>query len=137
MPVTVTVRPGARTSIRELPFEGRGAGYWIIGEIVGRNVQVAYTAGAFSVPRTHTARLIDGLARRYGSVKVVHRGDLEKCVEACWRDGAPENAAACRCSCVGTNHGSGTAFMFTVGDRGRAGALSVQPAAWHSYIVRG
>lgn len=44
--ITVVIRPGKRTEIRNLPYEGKGAGYTILGDMFGasRRGQVEYGA---------------------------------------------------------------------------------------------
>lgn len=133
----MVIRPGRRTEIRNLPYEGKGAGYWILGDMFGasRRGQVDYAGGVWSVSRPHTNDVIQGLADRYGRVKVIQHGGLDKCVEACWHRGNPETAWLCECSCAGRNHGSGMPYEHTVGGDGPSGALSVQASAPHVFYV--
>ena len=137
--LTVTIRPnGKRTEISNLPFEGKGHGYGILGDMFGasRDGQVEYHRGIWSVSRPHTNAVVLGLAARYGTVKVVQHGGIEKCVESCWKKGKPENALLCECACAGRNHGSGAPYMVTVGGvGGPGGALSVQASAAHEFYV--
>jgi len=135
--ITVTIRPNQRTEIRNMPYEGKGAGYTILGDMFGasRRGQVEYGGGVWSVSRPHTNAVILGLADRYGRVKVIQHGGVEKCVEACWNKGKPENAWLCECACAGRNHGSGVPYKKTVGGGGPGGALSVQASAPHEFYV--
>jgi len=135
--ITVVIRPKRRTEIRDLPFEGPGAGYRILGDMFSatRQGQVDYVNRVWSVSRPHTNAVILGLAVRYGRVKVIQHGGVEKCVEACWKTGMPENAMTCECACAGRNHGSGMPYKITVGSGGAGGALSVQASAPHEYYV--
>lgn len=137
--VTVTIRPGRRTEIQNMPFEGNGRGYTILGDMFGasRRGQVDYSPNSrsWSVSRPHTNAVILGLAARYGRVKVIQHGGVEKCVEACWKTGLPENAWLCECACAGRNHGSGQPFRVTVGGDGPGGQLSVQARAPHEFYV--
>lgn len=51
--ITVTIRPHRRwTEVRGLPYEGAGAGYSIIGTMIGatRKDQVKYERGASASP---------------------------------------------------------------------------------------
>lgn len=134
--VTVVIRPGARTEIRNLPFEGKGAGYSILGDMfhASRRGQVKYGGGVWTVARPHTNAVILGLAERYGRVKVIQHGGLDKCVENCWQ-GNPTNAWLCECACAGRNHGSGTPYAHTVSGNGLGGALSVQASEPHEFYV--
>ena len=135
--VTVSIRPNKRTEIRNMPFEGKGAGYTILGDMFGasRRGQVEYVGGVWSVSRPHTNAVILGLAARYGRVRVIQHGGVEKCVEACWKKGLPENAWLCECACAGRNHGSGVPYELTVGGTGPGGPLSVQASAPHEFYV--
>lgn len=137
--VTVTIRPnGKRTEIRNMPWEGKGAGYTILGDMFGasRHGQVDFAGGVWSVSRSHTNAIILGLAARYRRVKVIQHGGLEKCVEACWNKGKPENSWLCECSCAGQNHGSGQPYKLTVSGAGGAGGeLSVQASAPREFFV--
>jgi hypothetical protein len=133
MTITVTIRPnGARTEVRDLPWEGRGAGYRIVGEAIGasREGQVQHIGGGvFTVSRPHTVGLIGALATRYGRIRVIQYGGQTMCVEACWKSQHPENAWQCSCSCAGANHGSGQPLDLIVDEAGPAGALSVSRSA--------
>lgn len=136
--VTVTIRPnGKRTEISNLPYEGKGAGYTILGDMIGatRRGQVEYSARNWTVSRAHSNEVILGLAARYGRVKVIQHGGVEKCVESCWKIGMPENAWLCECACAGRNHGSGAPYKVTVGGGGPGGTLSVQASAPHEFYV--
>ncbi len=137
--VVVTIRPDQRTEIENLPYEGRGAGYTTLGDMIGasRRGQVEYSASTrtWSVSRAHSNKVILGLAERYGRVKVIQYGGVDKCVEACWR-GNPKTAWQCKCSCAGRNPGSGSALKVTVGGAGGAGgALSVQASPPREFYV--
>jgi len=137
--VTVTIRPGKRTVIQNMPFEGKGRGYSILGDMFGasRRNQVDYDASTrtWSVSRPHTNAVIYGLADRYDRVKVIQYGGVDKCVEACWKQGRPENASLCECACAGRNHGSGAPYKVTVGGTGPGGALSVQASGPREFYV--
>lgn len=136
--LTVTIRPnGQRTEISNLPFEGKGRGYVILGDMFGasREGQVKYAGGVWTVSRSHTNEVVLGLAARYGTVKVIQHGGVEKCVESCWKTGKPENALLCECACAGRNHGSGAPYKIAVGGEGPGGALSVQASAPHEFYV--
>jgi len=135
--ITVTIRPNHRTEIRNLPYEGNGRGYTILGDMISasRQGQVQYGGGVWTVSRPHSNEVILGLAARYGKVKVIQYGGIEKCVEACWKKGKPENSWLCECSCAGRNHGSGTPYAITVSGGGPGGALSVQASAPHEFYV--
>jgi hypothetical protein len=135
--ITVTIRPKTRTEIRYLPYEGKGVGYEILGDMIGasRRGQVEYSDGVWTVARPHSNAVILGLAARYGRVKVVQHGGLEKCVELCWKTGKPENAWLCECACAGRNHGSGVPYKVSVGGNGPGGSLSVQASAPHEFFV--
>lgn len=139
MTVSVTIKPGKRTVIENMPFEGNGRGYSILGDMFGasRRGQVEYnqTARSWSVSRSHTNAVIYGLAGRYKRVKVVQYGGVDKCVEACWKSGLPENATTCECVCAGRNHGSGMPYKVTVDSAGPGGALSVQASAPREFYV--
>jgi hypothetical protein len=89
--VTVVIRPAKRTEIRNLPYEGKGAVYSILGEMfnASRKGQVEYNRGVWSVSRPHTIAVIFGLAERYGRVKVIQHGGVDKCVEQCWTAAIP------------------------------------------------
>jgi len=121
-----------------MPFEGKGTGYKILENMIGasRRGQVEYSVGSrtWSVARSHPNEVIFGLADRYGRVKVIQYGGVEKCVEACWK-GNPKTAWECKCSCAGRNHGSGSPYKVTVGGSGAGGALSVQASAPHEFFV--
>jgi hypothetical protein len=138
MTVTVTVRPGARTEIRGLPWGRPGEGYEIIGEAIraSRRGQVEYAHGAFTVARSHTVELIEALAARYGRVQVIHHGGLTKCVAECWR-ARPDTAYECECSCAGANHGSKHPLGRIVSENGPAGELSVASEGARVYDVFG
>ncbi|HYI32718.1 MAG TPA: hypothetical protein VEX88_04565 [Glaciibacter sp.] len=72
--IAVTIRPnGKRTEILNLPYEGKGRGYAILGDMIGasRQGQVQYAGGVWAVSRPHTNKVILGLAARYGKVKVM------------------------------------------------------------------
>ncbi|YCK79668.1 hypothetical protein M1D89_01135 (plasmid) [Arthrobacter sp. D3-18] len=136
--VTVVIRPaGARTEILNLPYEGRGAGYSILGDMfkASRSGQVEYNRGVWSVSRPHTSAVILGLVDRYGRVKVIQHGGVDKCVEQCWRRGKTENTWLCECACAGRNHGSGVPYAHTAGGNGPAGALSVQASEPREFYV--
>lgn len=135
--VTVTIKPGSRTEIRDMPFEGNGLGYTILGEMFGasRRGQVEYANRVWSVSRPHTNAIILGLAKRYGRVRVIQHGGLDKCVEQCWQRGNPNNAWTCECACAGRNHGSGFPYAVEVGGTSPGGALSVQPSAPREFFV--
>lgn len=136
--ITVVIRPsGARTEILNLPYEGKGVGYKILGDMfnASRMGQVKYNGGVWSVSRPHTDVVIHGLVQRYGRVKVIQHGGLDRCVEACWGRGNPENEWLCECACAGRNHGSGVPYAHTVGGNGPAGALSVQPSEPREFYV--
>lgn len=135
--VTVVIRPGQRTEIRSLPYEGRGAGYTILGNMFGatRRGQVEFASGVWSVSRPHTNAVILGLADRYGRVKVIQYGGVEKCVEQCWERGDPQNAWLCECACAGRNHGSKVPYALTVSNSGPHGALSVQASGPNEFYV--
>ncbi|MET4592674.1 hypothetical protein [Arthrobacter sp. 754] len=136
--VTVVIRPaGARTEIQNLPYEGKGAGYTILGDMfnASRRGQVEYNRGVWSVSRPHTNAVILGLAERYGRVKVIQHGGVDKCVQQCWDRGNPENAWLCECACAGRNHGSGVPYAHTVGGNGPGGALSVQASEPREFYV--
>ncbi|TFB67211.1 hypothetical protein E3N86_00100 [Cryobacterium sp. Hz7] len=136
--ITVTIRPnGKRTEILYLPFEGKGRGYAILGDMIGasRQGQVQYAGGVWTVSRPHTNEVILGLAARYGKVKVIQHGGVEKCVESCWKKGKAENALLCECACAGRNHGSGAPYKITVGSGGPGGTLSVQASAPNEFYV--
>ncbi|MET3566569.1 hypothetical protein ABIC47_002054 [Leifsonia sp. 563] len=137
MGVTVTIRPKRRTEIRDMPFEGNGKGYSILGDTFGasRRGQVEYARGVWSVSRSHTNEVILGLAARYGRVKVIQYGGVEKCVEACWKKGKQDNAWLCECACAGKNHGSGVPYAVTVGGGSPGGALSVQASEPREFYV--
>lgn len=134
----MTIRPnGKRTEIRNLPYEGPGRGYAVLDAIIGasRKGQVQYVGGVWTVSRPHTNKLVHGLAARYGRVKVIQYGGVEKCVESCWK-GKPETSLQCECVCAGRNHGSGSPYKITVGGvGGPGGALSVQANAPHEFYV--
>ncbi|GAA1836236.1 hypothetical protein GCM10009795_096740 [Nocardioides hankookensis] len=138
MTITVTIRPnGARTEVRNLPWDGRpGSGYAIIEDAIdaSRRGQVLYSGGAFLVARGHTALLVRRLADRFGHVHVIQHGGTTQCVEACW-NASPDTGLTCECSCAGTNHGSGHQLGRIVSESGPAGALSVAPAAAREYDV--
>lgn len=133
----MTIRPNNRTEIRYLPYEGKGAGYEILGNMIGasRRGQVEYGDGVWSVSRAHSNEVILGRAQRYGRVKVIQHGGVEKCVESCWKKGKRENAWLCECACAGRNHGSGVPYKVSVGGNGPAGDLSVQASAPHEFYV--
>jgi hypothetical protein len=136
--ITVTIRPnGKRTEILNLPYEGKGAGYTILGDMIGasRRGQVEYGGRVWTVSRSHSNEVILGLAERYGRVKVIQFGGVEKCVEACWKKGKPENAWLCQCACAGRNHGSGMPYKKTIDGDGPGGALSVQASAPREFYV--
>lgn len=135
--LTVVIRPGRRTEILNLPYEGNGAGYSILGDMfdASRKGQVEYGGGVWSVSRPHTNAVILGLAARYKRVKVLQHGGIEKCVEQCWDRGNPENAWLCECACAGKNHGSGKPYALTVGGTGPGGALSVQAERPREFYV--
>jgi hypothetical protein len=134
--ITVTIRPNSRTEVRNLPFEGPGAGYRVLANMFGasRRGQVEYVRSVWSVSRPHTNAVVFGLAERYGRVKVIQYGGVEKCVEACWK-GNLETALDCVCACAGRNHGSGAPYKITVGGSGPGGALSVQGGGPHEFYV--
>ena len=139
VPITVTVRPGARTEVRGLPWTGKPREtFELLEDIIGasRRGQVQYDrqTRCFSVARSHTAGLISGLAERFGRVHVVQYGGVERCVEACW-NASPDTAWTCECSCAGGNHGSRTPLGKIVGESGGAGALSVASSGPREYIV--
>lgn len=141
MTTTVTIRPGARTTVTRLPWTGSGSdGYALIEDCIGatRRGQVTYDRSrrAFSVARTHTVTLINALASRLGRVTVVQYGGTEKCVEACW-NARPRTAITCECSCAGGNHGTGVPLGRIVSETGPAGALSVGSTGPRTYVVRG
>lgn len=135
--VTVTIRPGARTQIRRLPWTGEpGGGYAVLEDCIGatRRGQVLYENGSFSVARGHTQALVSALAQRFGRVHVIQYGGIEKCVEACW-NANPETAIACECSCAGDNHGTRRPLGKVVSDDGPSGALSVASTGPRAYDV--
>lgn len=135
--VTVTIRPGARTQIRGLPWTSEpGAGYTVLEECIGatRRGQVRYASGAFSVARSHTHALVAALACRFGRVHVIQYGGIEKCVEACWNAKA-DTAIACECSCAGANHGTRRPQGKVVSEDGPSGALSVASTGPRKYEV--
>lgn len=135
--VTVIIRPATRTEVRNLPYEGRGAGYAILGEMfnASRKGQVEYSHGAWTVSRTHTKEVVLGLADRYRRVKVIQYGGVDKCVQQCWDAGKAENAWLCECACAGENHGSGVPYARTVGGNGPGGALSVQASEPREFYI--
>lgn len=136
--VTVTIRAKERTEIRNLPYEGSGRGYAILGDMFGasRRGQVQYAGGVWTVSRPHTNKVVLGLVARYGRVRVVQYGGVEKCVESCWKQGHPENAVLCECACAGRNHGSGAPYKISVGGAGGAGGpLSVQASAPREFYL--
>lgn len=139
MLVTVTVRPGARTEVRGLPWTGKPQDtYEMLEDMIGatRRGQVKYDkqSRSFSVARSHTVELINGLVERFGKVHVVQYGGAERCVEACW-NARPDTAWTCECSCAGRNHGTRSPLGKIVSETGGAGALSVAASAPHEYVV--
>jgi hypothetical protein len=135
--VTVTIRPGARTQIRGLPWTGSPAdNYAILEECIGasRRGQVLYENGGWTVARSHTQVLVAGLAMRFGVVHVIQYGGIEKCVEACW-NAKPETAPLCECSCAGANHGTRQPLGMIVSEDGPSGALSVASTGPREYDV--
>lgn len=135
--LTVVIKPGERTKIHYLPFTGKGAGYSTLGGMFGatRRGQVGYEDGVWSVSPAHTDKVVFGLAKLYGRVRVIQHGGLEKCVQQCWEKGNPEKALECQCSCAGRNHGSGHSYDYTVGGDGPGGELSVQASAPREFYV--
>lgn len=139
MSVTVIIRPKERTEIQHMPWEGNGVGYAILEGMIGasRRGQVEYSSSTrtWSVSRPHSNAVILGLAKRYGRVKVIQHGGVDKCVEACWKTGYPENAWLCECACAGRNHGSGVPYKVNVGGNSPGGDLSVQASAPNVFYV--
>ncbi|MCS6557322.1 hypothetical protein NYQ31_02800 [Curtobacterium flaccumfaciens] len=139
MSVTVIIRPKQRTEIQHMPFEAKGAGYKILEDMIGASrrgqVEYSFSTRTWSVSRPHSNAVILGLAARYGRVKVIQHGGVEKCVEACWKSGHPEKAWECECACAGRNHGSGSPYRVNVGGNSAGGDLSVQASAPNVFYV--
>lgn len=105
---TVTLRPGARTTV-QLPFRRGDGNYQLLKDIRGPRTRPKYnrTTKLFEVARDNGDDLIKGLVEEFGTVRVVIYGNTRTtCVAECW-GGNPDNAWNCVCGCAGSNHGSG------------------------------
>jgi hypothetical protein len=108
MVVTVTLRPGKRTTV-QLPFRNGDGNYQLLKDIRGEGTRPAYNPQTklFEVARDYGDQLIHGLVDEFRSVRVViHGNSRTTCVSECW-DADPSNAWNCVCGCAGSNHGSG------------------------------
>lgn len=108
--VPIIVRSGQRGDklTARLPFRDDNR-QWLTNLRTGTRraeIHFAHDAKAWSLPVSWLNRFVDGALTRYGSLYVVQPyREMEKCAPAC------RNAAGhdCQCSCMGANHGVGTA----------------------------